>query len=236
MKKVLYILPLIFLAVVSCKEDTLDVYNGDNYVHFAPGMTDMPSAEYNFAYDGVTTAETEALVPVELRIWGYLPKTDFKCFVSVDTEKSTANEADYEIEDYAVFRAGCHVDTLWVKVKRNAQLLKTNFKLVVNMTSADEDYVVGPAIYKSAEIKVLDKIENQPLWWATTQFLGDYSDLKFRLFNIYSGKFVTTIDNYSQIEFEQVAADFKAWLKAEWDKGNKYYANDKTTPLYDTIP
>ena len=80
------------------------------------------------------------------------------------------------------------------------------------------------------------KIETKPLWWSTTQLLGDYSDLKFRLFNIYSGKFVTSIDNYSQIEFKQVAEDFKAWLKEEWEKGNRYYADDKTTPLYDTIP
>lgn len=235
MKKILYMLPFVLLAV-ACQEDTLDVYHGDNYVHFTPGINDKPAAEYNFAYDGITTAETEALVPVEIRIWGYLPETDFKCHVSIDTEKSTAEASDYELEESTLFRTGNHVDTLWIKVKRNAQLLKTDYKLVVNMTSAENAYVVGPAKYKSVEINVVDKIETKPLWWSTTQLLGDYSDLKFRLFNIYSGKFVTSIDNYSQIEFKQVAEDFKTWLKGEWEKGNRYYADDKTTPLYDTIP
>ena len=90
MKKLLYILPFAFLAAVSCKEDTLDVYHGDNYVHFTPGLDNAPYAEYNFALDGKTTAETEADVPVEIRIWGYLPETDFRCNVSVNAEATTA--------------------------------------------------------------------------------------------------------------------------------------------------
>lgn len=227
---------MVFLAAVSCKEDTLDVYNGDNYVHFTPGINDQPAAEYNFALDGVTTSETEALVPVEMRIWGYLPETDFKCSVSVDAEKTNASSSDYVIDTDAVFRKGHHVDTLWVKVKRKAELLKTNYRLTVSMTTADNGYVVGPSIYKSVEIRVSDKIVTKPLWWSTTQLLGEYSHLKYRLFNIFSGKLVTSIDNFSQIEFKKVADDFKSWLQSEWDNGNKYYADDKTTPLYETIP
>ena len=229
-------MPLFLLAVTSCKEDTLDVYNGDNYIHFTPVLNDKPSAEYNFALDGVTTAETEALVPVEMRIWGYLPDTDFNCSVSVDEKKTNAQPYEYEIAENTLFRAGHHVDTVWVKVRRNAQLLKTNYTLTFNLTAAGSGYVVGPAIYKSVEIRVMDKIVTKPLWWSTTQLLGEYTNLKYRLFNIFSGKLVTSIDNFSQIEFKKVAEDFKAWLKAEWDKGNKYYADDKTTPLYETIP
>ena len=236
MKKILYILPILLLAAVSCKEDTLDFYNGDNYVHFTPSVNGNPEAEYNFALDGVTTEETEALVPVELRIWGYLPTADFKCFVSIDDKKTNAESSDYEIGEAAVFRTGMHVDTLWVKVKRHSELLKTNYRIVINMDSAENNYVVGPAIYKSVEIKVIDKIVSEPLWWSTTSHLGKYSDLKYRLFNIFSGKFVTSIDKYTDIEFRQVAADFKAWLQAEWAEGNEYKADDNETPLYDTIP
>lgn len=236
MKKLLYILPFAFLAAVSCKEDTLDVYHGDNYIHFTPGLDNAPYAEYNFALDGKTTAETAADVPVEIRIWGYLPETDIRCNVSVKADATTAKPSDYEVTEQTVFRKGHHVDTLWVKVKRNEKLLNTDFKVSVVMTSADNSYLVGPAIYNTATVRVRDFIEKQPSWWSTTQFLGDYSHLKYRLFNIFSGRVVLSIDRYSQIEFKQVALDFRQWLMEEWQKGNKYYADDNTTPLYDTIP
>ena len=44
MKRILYIMPFILLAAVSCSEDQLDVYNGAAYVHFTPSINDIAEA------------------------------------------------------------------------------------------------------------------------------------------------------------------------------------------------
>lgn len=236
MNRILYILPLLLL-VFSCKEDTLDVYTGDNYVHFTPIVSDNPVVEFNFAYDGETTRETEFKVPVEIRLWGYLPEKDFKCKVVVVDEKTTAPVSSFDISSETVFRKGFHVDTLWVNVKRNEKLLKTNYTIALRLEGADDNHIVGPAKYDTAIINVIDKIHIPPVWWATTPELGEYSDIKYRMFNFYLGKVLQNLDDYTSITFKEEALAFKNWWKEEWEKGNHiYYSSDGVTPLYETIP
>ena len=84
---------------------------------------------------------------------------------------------------------------------------------------------------------MIDKIEGAPSWWATTPALGEYTDLKYRVFNYYLGKVLLNIDNYTSITFKEEALRFKKWWKEEWEKGNHiYYDKDGVTPLYETIP
>ena len=235
MKRILYILPFILLAAVSCKEDELEVYNGPDYVHFTPGVNDRAEAIYNFATDGETTREETAKIPVELRLWGYLPKADFLCHYSVNKEKTTAVASDYQEPSTSVFRKGYHVDTLWVSVNRKKELLATDYKLVVNLDSAEGEHLTQPAKYLSVTVHVQDMIHNEPVWWGTTQDMGKYSPIKYRLFNIYLGKMLRNLNEYTNITFKQEALAFKAWLKTNWET-YKYYDEDGTTPLYDTIP
>lgn len=239
MKKILYILPLILLAAVSCKEDTLDVYNGDNYVHFTPSLKGNPEVEYNFALDGATTSETEVKVPVEIRIWGYTPETEFKCYISVDEKGTTAAENDYELPEYVVFREGIDraVDTLWVTVKRRAKLLATNYTISVKMDATSDDHVVGPAIYNTVKVHVYDRIQNPPTWWgAHLSEVGEYSPMKYRVLNIFLGKVLRNTDEFGGgMAFKAKMLEFKQWWKNNW-QSYEYYAEDGTTPLYDTIP
>ena len=65
--------------------------------------------------------------------------------------------------------------------------------------------------------------------------MGKYSPIKYRLFNIYLGKMLRNLNEYTNITFKQEALAFKAWLKDNWET-YKYYDEDGTTPLYDTIP
>lgn len=240
MKKIYYELPVLLVlafSAASCKEDTLDVYNGDDYVHFTPGADDVAEVSYNFALDGVTTAETSVLVPVEITLWGYLPTEDFRCEVSVVPEGTTAETSDYEDPDYATFRAGYYVDTLWVRVNRRAELLATDYVLKLRMDSAGDAHVVGPSSYSTVTLNVSDKITSEPSWWGTTQDLGAYSAMKYRVLNIYLGKILRNLDEYTSITFKDEALAFKAWWKRQWDEGNyRYYDTDGKTPLYETIP
>jgi len=235
MNKLLYILPVFLLAATSCKEDTLDVYNGDDYVHFTPSVNGLPEAEYNFALDGMTTLETEVKVPVEIRLWGYLPEADFQCNISVVPKKTNALATDYVNPEYAVFREGFHVDTLWVCVKRRPELLSTDYHLVLQMDGTSDDHIVGPGKYNTVTIHVYDKIKNPPVWWATTSALGEYSPMKYRVLNAFLGKVLRNLDEYTNITFKEKALEFKLWWKDNWES-YKYYDADGTTPLYDTIP
>ena len=234
MKRILYILPVCLAVLSSCKEDTLDVYNGSDYVHFTPSVNDAPEANFNFALDTKTTRETEALIPVEIRLWGYLPTEDFTCKVSVD-KSTTAAASNYDDPVSATFRKGAHVDTLWVKVKRNQKLLATDYKIVINMDDAGENHVVAPAKYQKVTIVVKDEIPSEPMWWGTTQNFGEYSPIKYRLLNLYLGKVLVNLNEYTNITLKEEALNFKQWLKDNWDT-YKYYAADGVTPLYDTIP
>ncbi|MBO8449006.1 MAG: DUF4843 domain-containing protein [Bacteroidetes bacterium] len=224
------------ISSISCKEDTLEVYHGDNYVHFTPGTDGSVKAEYNFATGG-TTAETEVSVPVEMRIWGYLPESDFICRMEADEEGTTALEGDFVLPGQAVFRKGLAVDTLWVTVRRRQELLATDYTLTVALTGAD-GHVAAPSGYLKAVISVKDRLTGTaPTWWNTTRALGDYSDMKFRVFNIYLGRYLDSLADYTTITFEEEVARFKAWWADQWASGNyRYYAEDGTTPLYETIP
>ena len=221
---------------VSCKEDTLEVYHGDNYVHFTPDADGSIRTEYNFATSG-TTAEMQTEIPVEISLWGYLPETDFKCMTAVSQDGTTAERDDFILPETTVFRKGHHVDTLWVTVARREELLATDYTLTVKLTGA-EAHTVAPAEYTEAVITVRDRLsDTPPAWWNTTRALGDYSDMKFRVFNIYLGKYLTSLGGYTSITFEEEVAEFRQWWEDQWNEGNyRYYAEDGSTPLYETIP
>ncbi len=227
---------LFALSLAGCKEDSLETYSGENYVHFEPDANDVVSASYNFAL-GETTREERYDIPVPVRLWGFLPDEDFTFTTEIVSEGTTALPSDYAAPQPQVFRKGEPSGTFFLTVYRRPELLATDFTIVVKMVSA-ENHVVAPSCYASLTIKVTDDLSgSRPVWWNTTPALGEYSDVKFRIFNIYLGRFLQKLDGYSQIAFKNEALKFKAWWKEQWDEGNyRYYDSDNITPLYETIP
>ncbi len=224
------------ISVSSCKEDTLDVYNGDNYVHFFPNSSDKVEHSYNFAL-GKTTREDNFTVAVPIRLWGYLPERDFECMVSIVDSITTAKPSDYEKPLKTVFRKGYPSDTLFVTVNRKPQLLETDYVLGIHLDSASDGHVAAPSQYLTARISVTDKIVVRPVWWETTNAFGVYSDIKFRLLNCYLGRYLNNLDGYTTITLKEEALRFRAWLKEKFESGELvYYAEDGQTPLYQTIP
>ena len=236
-KRISILLAFGALALAGCKEDTLKTYSGENYVHFKPDANDVVAAEYNFA-TGETTRETEYSIPVDVRLWGFLPETDFTFTTEIVTDGTTALPADYELQPQQTFRAGEAEGKFHLTVRRRPELLATNYRVVVRMVSADGGHVVAPLAYTTVSITVKDDLSSlKPQWWATTQALGSYSDIKFRVLNIYLGHFLKNLNGYTDITFKEEALKFKAWWKQQWGEGNyKYCDTDGITPLYDTIP
>ena len=100
---------------------------------------------------------------------------------------------------------------------------------------AEDGFVVAPAKYTQVTVTVKDELPNEPVWWGTTQDMGDYSPVKYRLLNIYLGKVLADLDGYTNITFKAEALRFKNWWKENW-ASYTYYDADGTTPLYETIP
>ena len=243
MKKLLYILPVIVLAVVSCKEDALKYYSGENYIHFTPGVNDIPEVTYNFALDGETSAETEVSVPVEIRLWGrYHETADINIYVdtvrTIDWSSLAGNSRDtlsvsreYLVDlEPAIFYHQQPVCTLWVKVRRKPELLATNHTIQIKLKDPDNWFMVAPAKYSVVNLNVMDDIPSQPVWWETTQALGVYSAIKYRLFNIYMNKVMTDISAYTADGFKEVVVRFKEWLLAN---ATLY---PEASVVYDSIP
>lgn len=223
-------------SLAGCKEDTLKVYHGDNYLHFTPlADRSVQRSELNFA-TYKSTGEREGRVPVSLTLWGYLPEDDFRYRVSVVAEGSDATEADFDAPDFGTFHAGEAVDTLWIKVRRQEELLKTRFGVTLRLEDAGP-CVIGPRAYETVRVEVTDRIA-EPAWWnqAYAIRLGAYSDIKYRVFNIYLGRVLTSLEGYTAISLGEEITRFKAWWKERWQAGEyRYYDADGTTPLYETI-
>lgn len=235
-KLYLIIVLLPFLSI-GCKEQGLQTYSGPDYVHFTPSASGANQVvDINFA-ETQTTREMELKVPVELSVWGFMPEKLTKYMVSCNNEKSTgvANK-DYVEFSYGEYRPGLPKDTLWITVKRGVELLKTDFCIRVCLEEMD-GYNIGPLAYSYADINVTDKV-NKPKWWnqAIASKLGEYYDIKFRLFCYFEGKYITSLEEYSGVSFGNKIKDFKKWWKDQWEEGNfVYYSTDGVTPLYETI-
>ncbi len=236
--KIRYILTILLaFCLFSCKEDALELYHGDNFIHFTPNDDDKVGVEYNFATEGTTT-ETEVKVPVKVRLWGYLPEKDFNYIVSVVADGTTASAFDYELSEVQTYKAGLPEYEFLLTVRRSAELLDTDYSIILSIVNA-EGHVPAPAKYLKSTVRVVDRLSGKaPAWWSTTPALGAYSDMKLRMFNLYLGKYLTSLDGYTAITLEAEVAAFKQWWKERWDEGKyRYYADEaKTIPLYDTIP
>ena len=238
--KNIHIPVLLCLALLSgCKEEKIPTYSGGNYLHFTYMQNrDPQTVDFNFALQAPLTRQ--ASVPVGLTLWGNLLEEDMQYRISFPNDTSRTNATpgdDFKVIAGSVFSHKNVVDTLYITVYRDEELLKTDFFLTVKLESAT-NCTIGPREYAYARINVTDEVE-MPSWWkqSTAAKLGDYSDIKYRLCIIFlEGKILPNLDEFTGIEFQQKIADFKAWWIEQWNAGlYHYYAEDGTTPLYETI-
>ncbi len=237
MKQLLQYLIALLLLPISCSEEKLGVYHGDTYLHFT-GMDDRSPQTVNFNFATDAPLAFEGTAKARMTLLGYLPETDIRYVVSVVPEKTTAKAgSDYLPLPEGVFHRGRPDDIYEVRVLRNKELLKTRYTLTLCLDKA-EGCRIGPSEFRYVTINVRDQV-SRPRWWEQSAAvnLGEYSDLKYRVFIIFmDGKILDSLDGYTGIEFTRLIADFKAWWKQEWARGNyQYYDADGTTPLYDTI-
>ena len=233
----IYLFASIILTAVSCQEEKLKTYSGENYIHFSYMKDRTPQkVEFNFAVDAPLSLEGE--VGVEMSLWGFLLEKDAPITVStVDTSTTAVRGRDYDFPRNAVFQKGVPKDIFRILVKSNKDLLETDFRITLHLDKV-ENCSCGPEEYLIATIHVTDKV-SEPKWWkqSIASNLGPYYDIKYRLFIIFmGGKIIKNLDEYSGIQFAKIISDFKIWWKEEWGRGNYlYYCEDGKTPMYETI-
>lgn len=223
--------------MTSCSEEQLKTYDGERYLHFT-AAADRQEQHVTFNFATQAPLSTEADVPVSLTLWGFPFEQSATYRVSIVSEGTTGQEStDYTPVGTGSFGAHLATDTFYIHVRRNAELLNTNFQLRLQLEQADE-YQVGPQEYRCVTVNVVDEL-TEPQWWSQSIAgkLGAYSPVKHRLLIIFmDGEVFTSIDHYTGIQFNQLISQFKSWWRSQWELGKyHYYTDDQTTPLYETI-
>ena len=233
----IYLLAVTVLLAASCREEKLKTYSGDNYIHFSYMKDRSPQKiEFNFATEAPLA--TSAEVNAEMSLWGYLLDKDVKIGVSTIDELTTGSkDKDYFLPTNSVFKKGLAKDFYKFEVRREKELLETDYTVALHLDSA-EGCICEPKEFSIVIVHITDRV-SEPVWWkqSIASRLGPYYDIKYRLFIIFmNGKILKNLDEYSGIQFANIVSAFKERWKEEWGKGNwKYYCEDGETPMYETI-
>jgi hypothetical protein len=189
--------------------------------------------------------ELDSILVVEAAGIPYSVEKEYK--ISIDRQFTTAVEGThFRMPDKTVFKAGAMRDTLAIKFIRTEEMKDSAFRLVLRVEE-NENFKLGQIEYQYKVFIVHDKIA-QPAWWTTTQpsptlaylnvatnYLGTYSDLKYRYFIEVTGKVDfpgALADNISEIM--NYARLFKYWLAEQKLNNNTILeenGNEMTVPV-----
>lgn len=181
MIKSIILLLMICFCLTSCKIDEIEPYNSKRSLFFPKlhpkdSKITIDSLYVSFSHHN---GKDELKIPFTVSLVGQLLDKDMEYVVSVDKEKTTAQEIDYILPEKCIFRKGQVSDTLWVTVKK-ANLKDKEVLLVMKVT---ENETFTPGYYNRQIAKLaFNNIISQPTWWneqITDVFFGVYSYKKF---------------------------------------------------------
>jgi hypothetical protein len=215
-------IPIILLCwIAACKKDAIDEYGETSYVYLANAAGDtsmMQPVEYSFAFNPGASKDTVALL---VKLIGKLSNEDRPIAVSIDASQTTAQTGDYELPDPVIFRAGHALDTIAL-VLHNSDRLKTGkFKLRL-VLDENQYFRPGPPNNRFVDVTFSDMIA-KPGWWdeeMDRNFLGAYSDTKYRLFIEATG--ISDMTDLSESEQRAYAIIFRDFLARGRENGEVY--------------
>lgn len=175
-----WIIGVLFASVLfACSEDEVDTYGGVEYVYF-----NETEKNYSFAFDP-TLSEKD--IAVEIKLIGNATDFDRGVSLVVDSMGANVTDEDFEVLD-AKLRAGNFRDTLYVRVRKSEKFL-SEIGFVRFRIERNEYFTPGPTETKYFSLSFSD-ILLQPEWWdnaITRDYLGNYSEKKYRYFIIATG-------------------------------------------------
>lgn len=207
---------LLLLLASGCKKDAIDLYGETEYIYFANESDQV--IEYSFAFHPGVTRDT---VPLILKLVGRPGDTDRPVRLQVDAAHTSAVESDFDLPDKLVLRAGKATDTIPLILHNSVRLLQEKFTLRL-VIQPNAHFQLGPASNRYQDILFSD-ILARPAWWTqvvTTNFLGAYSDAKYRYFIEATG--ITDMSDLSENEQRAYAIIFRDFLAQGRAEGQEY--------------
>lgn len=207
---------LVLLVMTGCTKDTIDFYGKTNYIYFANDSENV--IEYSFAFHPGAERDT---VPLVIKLVGNLSTEDRPVSLKVDAANTTALESDFELPATVVLRAGRATDTIPLVLHHSDRLQQAKFAIQLTLNE-NEHFSLGPIGNRQLEVLFSD-ILARPAWWndvVTTNFLGPYSDAKYRFFIEATG--IADMGDLSENEQRAYAIIFRDFLAQGREQGEEY--------------
>jgi hypothetical protein len=225
--KYVYFLAIIY-SLTGCGKDAVDDYGETAYVYLANSKDDFSEVnpiEYSFAFHPGAVTDT---VPLLLKLVGKLSGEDRPVAITVDGSQTTALSSDYELPGPMLLHAGRGFDTIAL-VLHNSERLKTGKFRIRLVLNENEYFRLGPPDNRFIDITFSDMIA-RPKWWTLvveTNFLGAYSDAKYRLF--IEATDIADMTGLSETDQRAYAIIFRDFLARGRENGEVY--EDENGPI-----
>ncbi|MFV0593950.1 MAG: DUF4843 domain-containing protein [Draconibacterium sp.] len=160
------------LLLYSCSTDEIKPYQGVEYVYFGNQLVNYSFA-YNPGYESID-------IGYPVKLIGDSADYDRVVKFEIETRSDNLDNSDFELLP-GIFRKGRFEDTIYVRCFNSEKLLTEEVSLTIRIASS-EDFQPGPTEQITADLNFSNKLI-QPEWWdnaVTRDYLGDYSDKKYR--------------------------------------------------------
>lgn len=228
MKYLLIIVSVLLVSFLySCKIDEIDTYSGENYIYFAHNGKDI--LEYSFSFHPGKDFDT---IPLVVKLIGEIADQDRKIELFVDNDSTTAAQSDFQLPSNVVLRAGHHMDTIDLILYKSEKLLEEKFNIHLKIADGTA-LLCGPQTNIFLNVLFSDML-SRPGWWdasVVNNFLGEYSDAKYRYFIEATG--VADLTDMSESEKRAYALIFRDFLRKGRDQG-EIFVDENGNPI--TVP
>ena len=165
--------------------------------------------------------------PVEVEVIGLPSEREQEYKISVDQEKSTATTANYRLPEKFTMKPGKVRDTCRIAFIKTEEISNVALRLYLKLEPT-ADFMLGQTECRSAIIYVSNVVA-KPNWWTdkvTRDYLGKYSDKKYRLFIQETGKADIDSDNVEELRYYSII--FKHYLQKKKDANEMVRDDDGT--------
>lgn len=219
MKKYIFILSILSLALSACDKEGLTSYNPDTHYLYIPDAKDMNVTAVTFRHHP-NVDHYDVLFDVHL---AGLSLAEDKAFsVEVVADETTAAEEDYAVEKRQVFHAGVFKDKLKITLHKTAHLdeetVKVKVRLVPNETFGLAEYLGDTSHTKAltASVTFNNKL-SKPLWWdevIVNEYLGKWTATKYERFIESCDGEVLDLTDYDADEIRLIGMKFADDIEA----------------------
>jgi len=214
--KSIYIFFISLILIAGCTTDEIDKYNHANYIYFEHLSKNV--LEYSFSFHPGKDQDT---IPVVVKLIGDISDNNRSIALAVDPSNTTAQLSDYYLPENIVLTAGKVIDTISLILYKTERLKENKFSIRLEIKD-NEELKCGPLANSYIDILFSDML-SKPVWWDSSiesNFLGTYSDTKYRLFIEATG--ISDMAGLSESEKRAYALIFRDFLERGREQGIEY--------------